>query len=36
MVPRYASAMEIVAVVGGVVIGVLWWCKKLVPNLMYL
>ena len=36
MVPRWAYALEIVAVVGGVVTGVLWYCRKLVPNLMYL
>ena len=35
MVPRQASAVEIVIVVG-VVTGVLWYCGKLVPNLLYL
>ena len=35
MDPRLASAAEIVKEVGGVVTGVLW-CRKLVPNLMYL
>ena len=36
MVPRYASAVEIVLVVGEVVTGVIWWCRKLMHSLMYL
>ena len=36
MVPRLASAIEIVAVVGGVATGVLRLCRILVPKLMYL
>ena len=36
MVPQQDSAVEIVKDVGEVVTGVLWWCEKLVPNLMYL
>ena len=35
MVRRYASAIEIVVVVGGVVTGILRWCRKLVPNIKY-
>ena len=35
MVPLLACAIEIVAVVDGVVTGVLWQCRKLVPDLMY-
>ena len=36
MVPHKASAAEIVKEVGEVVTGVLCWCRKLVPDLMYL
>ena len=36
MVPHSASAVEIVKEVGEVFTVVLWWCRKLVPNLMYL
>ena len=37
MVPHLASAIEIVgALVGEVVTGVLWQCRKLVPDLMHL
>ena len=36
MVPCYASAVETVVGVGGVVTGVLRKCRKLMPDLTYL
>ena len=36
MVPHEASALEIVKEIGEVVTDVLWWFRKLVPNLMFL